>query len=145
MTEKYCNGLGHSSFLCLFLMYWQDPAFFPVFLLPKFWAVWNCILLSCRNLEPCDLKMQSDFQSVVVKRRINYMLLCYINVLHLRITEYLEYSLFNLHKIWGKIFCHPIVDFPCLLCKRWPPVSNKGKSCFLLPWKKSTMSELYIS
>lgn len=78
--------------------------------------------------------MQSDFQSVVVKR-INYKLPCYNNVLHLRITEYLEYLLFNLHKIWGKIFCHPVVDFPCLLCKPWPLSKTKAKAVFYSPGK----------
>jgi len=77
---------------------------FPCVATPRVLGCWNCILLSCRHLELCDLKMQCDIQSVV-KGRINCRLPVNRKVHHLRFTKYyLRYSLFILHKIQGTDF-----------------------------------------
>lgn len=133
------GGTVPFSGVCLSLRNWQDPTFFPVFLLPKLWA----IEIICRNLEPPDLKMQSDFQSVVVKGRINCRLPGKHNVLHLRISKYPGYSLFNPLKIWGTVFAVLLLTLFICSAPMASTVSSKGNSCLLPALRKSTMNELY--
>lgn len=125
------GGTVPFSGVCLSLRNWQDPTFFPVFLLPKLWA----IEIICRNLEPPDLKMQSDFQSVVVKGRINCRLPGNHNVLHPRISKYPGYSLFNPLKIWGTVFA--VLLLTLFICSApWPPQSQaKAIAVSYLPWE----------
>lgn len=89
--------VGSSCFLCVAA--------------PHVLGCWDCILLSCRHLELCDLKMQCDSQSVV-KGRISCRLPVNSKVHHLRFTKYyLRYSLFILHKIQGTDFATLLLTF----------------------------------
>lgn len=143
LDDRKVDGREHSSFLLQsFSPYGTGRlTFFPWFPTPQVLRCWKCSLLSCKNLEPCDLKMH--FQSVV-KWRVHWMLPGYNDCLHLRITKYLGYSLFNPHRVEGTIFAtYCWFSSPTLQSRSLHGL--KGKSCFLPPSRKSMMSELYIS
>ena len=99
--RKICWWLGGavSSLSLSLLKELVGSSCFPCVATPHVLGCWDCILLSCRHLELCDLKMQCDSQSVV-KGRISCRLPLNSKVHHLRFTKYyLRYSLFILHKI----------------------------------------------
>lgn len=107
-------------------------AFLPWFPTPQVLSYWKCSLQSYRNLEPCDLKMQSHVQSVVVKGRVHCLLPGYNDCLHLRITKYLGYPLFNPHRIGDTVFATY-----CWFSSPTLPASastvSKAKAVFYLP------------